>query len=118
MDQDHYEAIFDSVAGIVKEARAAIENGNIGALGPLMFKNHEYLRLIGVSSPELDCLVEAARNAGAAGAKLSGGGKGGNMIVLSSDDGAEGIESALRAAGAVRTIVTTIEELKSIQTNA
>ena len=32
MDQDKYEAIFDSVAGIVKEARATIENGNMGAL--------------------------------------------------------------------------------------
>jgi mevalonate kinase len=117
-DQDKYDAIFDSVAGIVREARAAIENGNTGALGTLMYQNHEYLRQMGVSSPELDHLVEAARNAGAAGAKLSGGGKGGNMIVLSSDDGAEGIESALRAAGAVRTIVSTIAEFKSFQTNA
>ncbi|MFC2054176.1 mevalonate kinase [Chloroflexota bacterium] len=117
LDQNKYNAIFDSVAGIVREARAAIENGNTSALGPLMYHNHEYLRQLGVSSPELDRLVEAVRNVGAAGAKLSGGGKGGNMIVLSSDDGTEGIESALRAAGAVRTIVTTIEELKSIQTD-
>ena len=73
---------------------------------------------MGVSSPELDRLVEVARVAGAAGAKLSGGGKGGNMIALTNDGDAVEIESALRNAGAVRTIVTTIEESKSIQTDA
>ncbi len=118
MDQDKYEAIFNSVAVIVKEARSAIENGNTGGLGPLMYKNHEYLRQMGVSSPELDRLVEAARSAGAAGAKLSGGGKGGNMIALANGGSAIEIESALRDAGAVRTIVTTIEESKSIQIDA
>jgi mevalonate kinase len=70
---------------------------------------------MGVSSPELDRLVEAARSAGAAGAKLSGGGKGGNMIALTNDGGVVEIESTLRDAGAVRTIVTTIEESKFIQ---
>ncbi|MGB6421266.1 MAG: mevalonate kinase, partial [Anaerolineales bacterium] len=118
MDQDKYEAIFDSVAVIVKEARAAIENGNTGGLGPLMYQNHEYLRQMGVSSPELDRLVEAARSVGAAGAKLSGGGKGGNMIAFPNDGDTVEIESALRDAGAVRTIVTTIEESKSIRTDA
>jgi mevalonate kinase len=118
MDQDKYEAIFDSVAGIVKEARSAIENGNTGRLGPLMYQNHEYLRQMGVSSPELDRLVEAARTAGAAGAKLSGGGKGGNMIALANDGSAVEIESALRDAGAERTIVTTIEESKTIHADA
>jgi len=118
MDQGKYEAIFDAVAVIVKDARAAIENGNTGGLGPLMYQNHEYLRQMGVSSPELDHLVKAARSVGAAGAKLSGGGKGGNMIALTNDGDAVEIESALRDAGAVRTIVTTIEESKSIRTDA
>jgi mevalonate kinase len=118
MDQDKYEAVFDSVAGIVKEARSDIENGNSGGIGPLMYQNHEYLRQMGVSSPELDRLVESARSAGAAGAKLSGGGKGGNMIALANGGSAIEIESALRDAGAVRTIVTTIEESKSIQIDA
>jgi len=117
MNQDKYEAVFDSVAGIVKGARSDIENGNTDGIGSLMYQNHEYLRQMGVSSPELDRLVEVARSAGAAGAKLSGGGKGGNMIALTNDGGAVEIESALRNAGAVRTIVTTIEESKSIQTD-
>jgi mevalonate kinase len=118
MDQDKYESIFDAVAVIVKEARAAIENGNTVGLGPLMYQNHKYLRQMGVSSPELDRLVEAARSAGAAGAKLSGGGKGGNMIALTNEGDTVEIETALRDADAVRTIATIIEESKPIQTDA
>ena len=47
-----------------------------------MDENHALLQEIGVSCPELDALVAAARAAGALGAKLSGGGRGGNMIAL------------------------------------
>ena len=47
-----------------------------------MDENHRLLQEIGVSCPELDALVAAARAAGALGAKLSGGGRGGNMIAL------------------------------------
>ena len=50
------------------------------------------LRELGVSSPELERLVTAARAAGALGAKLSGGGCGGNAIALVTD--------ALQQAGA------------------
>ena len=50
-----------------------------------MDENHALLQEIGVSCPELDALVAAARAAGALGAKLSGGGRGGNMIALVTD---------------------------------
>jgi mevalonate kinase len=61
-----------------------------------------------VSSPELDRLVSAARNAGALGAKLSGGGRGGNMIALVEDNRAQSIADALISAGAKRTIITKV----------
>jgi mevalonate kinase len=73
-----------------------------------MDANHGLLRKIGVSCPELDALVLAARRAGALGAKLSGGGRGGNMIALVTEKGAEKVASALKSAGAVRTIITQI----------
>jgi mevalonate kinase len=106
--KDEYEAVFDSTGAIVDSARQAIENGGIEVLGPLMDANHGLLRKLGVSSPELDALVLAARKAGALGAKLSGGGRGGNMIALVRKDRAAGVEGALRAAGAVRTILTQV----------
>jgi mevalonate kinase len=64
--------------GVVK----ALREGDDEDLGLLMYQNHELLRKIGVSHPKLDHLVEAARRAGALGAKLTGAGGGGCIIVL------------------------------------
>jgi mevalonate kinase len=61
-----------------------------------------------VSSPELDNLVSAALNAGALGAKMSGGGRGGNMIALVEKEKAPVISKALLSAGAKQTIITTV----------
>jgi mevalonate kinase len=73
-----------------------------------MDQNHVYLQALTVSSPELDNLVEAARKAGALGAKLSGSGRGGNMIALVEQPKAESVAGALISAGAKRTITTEI----------
>jgi mevalonate kinase len=73
-----------------------------------MNENHELLQQIGVSSPELDRLVNAARAAGAAGAKLSGAGLGGTMLALVSAETEAGVERALAEAGARRVIGTTV----------
>jgi mevalonate kinase len=57
----------------------------------------------------LDKLVSAARNAGALGAKLSGSGRGGNMIALVAQAKAESVAGALISAGAKRAIITEIK---------
>ncbi len=107
-DPQRLEALFDQIGQIAQAARSVIESGQTDALGPLMDENHALLRQMGVSSPELERLVQAARAAGAAGAKLSGGGRGGNMIALTAEGAASEIAQALKTAGAVRTLVTTI----------
>lgn len=104
----HYESLFDSAGQIARQARQAIESGRPEELGALMDANHSLLQEMGVSSPELDRLVSAARTSGARGAKLSGSGRGGNMIALASPETASLIANALSAAGAYRTIVTTV----------
>jgi mevalonate kinase len=104
----HYEELFDRVAAVVEAARAAISEGRPEELGPLMDRNHTLLQEIDVSSPELDSLVTAARSAGALGAKLSGGGRGGNMIALATRETAPAVGEVLQAAGAVRVIVTQV----------
>jgi mevalonate kinase len=109
-DPNHFEKLFDSVGSLVLQARRAIENGEIEALGPLFTANHRSLIEMGVSSPELDRLVAAALDAGAAGAKLSGAGRGGNMIALATPESANQVALALKSAGAVRTIITEIRE--------
>ncbi len=108
-----YESYFESIGGLVESARQMIASGLVETLGPLMDANHGILRKIGVSSPELDQLVLAARRAGAWGAKLCGGGRGGNMIALVPPARAEKIAAALQSAGAVRTIVTEVSASSS-----
>lgn len=107
-DSVYYEDIFDEIAQLALIARRSIESGKPELLGELMDQNHAFLQQLTVSSPELDRLVDAARNAGALGAKLSGGGRGGNMIALVEQASAESVAEALMSAGAVRTIITEV----------
>ena len=96
-------------------AREAIEGGTWRHLGPLMDENHALLQRLTVSSAELDRLVLAARKAGALGAKLSGGGRGGNMIALAPESGPQAIADALTTAGASRVIISTIQHPPDIE---
>lgn len=107
-DPAHYDAIFEQIGALVREVRAAIERGEVDRLGPLMAENQALLRRLDVSSPELELLVDAALAAGAQGAKLSGGGGGGNMIALVRAGDADRIAQVLSDAGAARVIHTTV----------
>jgi mevalonate kinase len=107
-DKPRWENVFDEVGSIATKAREVIESGKWEALGNLMNQNHKLLQEMTVSSPELDKLVSAACEAGALGAKMSGGGRGGNMIALVDEPNATVIANALRAAGAKNTIINTV----------
>jgi mevalonate kinase len=103
-----YDALFDQIGDIVDDARMALETADLYALGLLMDDNHELLVEMGVSSTELDEMVEAARFGGAMGAKLSGAGRGGHMIALVEDDNLEQVTETLNEAGAKRVIYTRV----------
>lgn len=110
VEPERYEGYFDEVGVIVNQARVAIEEGRLGlmAIGELMNENQELLESLGVSSPELGALIEAARKAGALGAKLSGAGWGGNIIALAEPPVAAAVAQALTRAGAVKVIITEV----------
>lgn len=103
-----YDALFQQIGAIAQKARYLIESGDPAALGTLMDENHALLQELGVSCRELDGLVMAARRAGALGAKLSGGGRGGNMMALVTPNAQLQVERALRHAGAKNVLVTEI----------
>jgi mevalonate kinase len=107
-DKARYEALFDAASVVAHRARAAILAGHSQQLGPLMTENQRILAAMGVSSPEIARLVRAAHDAGAWGAKLSGGGRGGNIIALAPASKQSAIAHALTAAGAVNVIQTTL----------
>ena len=73
--------------------------------------NHGLLYAIGVSSDVLEKLVFASRNAGAAGAKLSGAGVGDNMISLAPGKINE-VADAIKEAGGESTIAKIDEGLR------
>ena len=103
-----WENIFDRVGEIAQTAREVIEKGDTDKMGQLMDQNHALLQEMTVSSRELDTLVAAARQAGALGAKMSGGGRGGNMIALVPPELAERVSQSLLQAGAQSVIITRV----------
>lgn len=108
-EREKYEGIFDEIGTIAEMGRQAIERGEDGrGVGQLMNENHRLLRLIGVSSPELEGLVEAARQGGALGAKLSGAGRGGNIIALVTPQTRGRVDMMLRLAGAKDILITEV----------
>jgi mevalonate kinase len=102
------QSLMDEIGALVTSARRAIEMGDVGQLGGLMWQNHQLLRRLTVSCAELDNLVTAAMNAGALGGKLSGGGRGGNMIALVTPGTQASVKQALLQAGAVNVFATTV----------
>ncbi|MBI5669915.1 MAG: mevalonate kinase [Chloroflexi bacterium] len=105
---ERIQPVLENIGRLVAQARQAIETGDLEQLGRLMTRNHGYLRALTVSSPELDRLVQAALDMGALGAKLSGGGRGGNMIALVTPDTQARVQDALLAAGATRVFETVV----------
>ena len=67
----------------VDAAVGALEAGDLGALGPLLDASHASLRdLYDASTPAVERTVEGLRAAGAAGARMMGGGFGGQVLAL------------------------------------
>lgn len=66
----------------VHEMCVALEAHDLARVGALFFESHQSLRDdFEVSTPALDAIVERARNEGALGARMTGGGFGGCVII-------------------------------------
>ena len=101
-----YETLFDDVAAAVDAGVRALRAGDLVALGAAFDRNQALLEALGVSSPEIERRVAAARAAGALGAKLTGGGAGGAVIALVDTCSAEAVTEALRAPASATLRVT------------
>ena len=100
----------------VKIAKRAMRIGDRHMLGAAMNANQSLLADFGLSCPELGMLVNAAREAGALGAKLSGGGQGGAMIALVEEKKMPTVREALIEAGAKEVWTTSLPatQIKSV----
>ncbi|AAB84553.1 mevalonate kinase [Methanothermobacter thermautotrophicus str. Delta H] len=72
--------IMDTVESITNTAYRELLRNNTEPLGELMNLNQGLLDSMGVSTRELSMMVYEARNAGAAGSKITGAGGGGSII--------------------------------------
>lgn len=100
----HY---FQEIGLLARYAEAALCQGDWPELGGLMNLNQLLLERIGVSCPELEALNQAALEAGAFGAKLSGSGGGGIMVALVAPERSEQVAEAIARAGG-RPIVAPV----------
>jgi hydroxymethylglutaryl-CoA reductase len=81
-NQEMYEDIFNDIDAIALKGIQAIQNNDLKQLGELMNFNQGLLNTLQVSTPELERMIHLARDAGAYGAKLTGGGGGGAIIAI------------------------------------
>jgi mevalonate kinase len=77
-----YEKIFSEAKKIFSKAKTELGYGGIQEIGKLMNQNQELLKKIGVSSPEIEQIIKIALYEGALGAKLTGAGCGGKVLIL------------------------------------
>jgi mevalonate kinase len=107
--RENVEQIFRRIRACVDQALEALEQGNPVALGAAMDRNHAALVELGLDIPQTAALVQAALDAGAIGAKITGAGLGGNVIALVDEQVAKQVRAALEAAGAERILDARIE---------
>jgi galactokinase len=87
----------------VLDAAELLRAGQLGRVGPLLTASHASLRDdFEVSWPEADVTVEVAIEAGALGARMTGGGFGGSVIALVPADTAPVVADAVAGAFARR----------------
>jgi mevalonate kinase len=109
-NSEQFDRWFTQVGQIARDGALALKDGDAKRLGKLMDENQNLLQRIGVSSPELERLIDAAKMRGALGAKLCGAGKGGCMVAVARDGVTAGnIAADLLKAGAVRSFTTKIK---------
>ncbi|MHA1214031.1 MAG: mevalonate kinase [Candidatus Hodarchaeales archaeon] len=99
------EYMLKSFGTLVVVAKEEFKAGNLRRLGELMDINHGLLSAIGVSIPTLDRFVNAARTAGAYGAKLTGAGGGGCMFALVDDANKDEVLASIKKENGVPVAV-------------
>jgi D-glycero-alpha-D-manno-heptose-7-phosphate kinase len=87
------------IAVAMRDALERCDWPEVGRLVAAEWDNRKHLAP-GVTSPEIDAMLEAARNAGALGGKVCGAGGGGCLFCLGAPDDVPAIRQALEARGA------------------
>lgn len=82
----HNEPYIREIGKLVQNSVPFLQEGNREEIGRLMNENQKLLQMIDVSSPKLDDLIRMGLSHGAIGGKLTGAGRGGNILILARDE--------------------------------
>lgn len=103
---DLNDARLRELGALTDTGTAALLAADLAALGGAMNRAHTVLADLGVSTPQLDALCDAARASGAVGAKLTGAGGGGAVIAIAPRASEPAILAAWKRAGADGFVAT------------
>jgi D-glycero-alpha-D-manno-heptose-7-phosphate kinase len=108
---EQVRASFARISGIAGEMRVALERRDWPAVGRQIAAEWENRKTLapGVTTPDIDRMLEAAREAGALAGKVCGAGGGGCLFCLADPERVPAVREALAASGA-RVLDCGIEE--------
>ena len=81
-----FKEILEEAEEVILEAVDSLKTRDLESIGRLMLRNQELLRRIGVSSREIEDVIESCMRYGALGAKLTGAGGGGCVIAVAEEE--------------------------------
>ena len=106
---------FDAIHTLVKNARLAIADGDLRAIGQLLDLNQMLLSGLFVSTPEIEQMCGTARSNGAFGAKLTGAGGGGCVVALVESAAAgEAVLAAWKSEGFLGFAATVKADVENV----
>ena len=92
----HFEELTSDATAICSNGVKAMANGSLEEIGRLMTENHKLLREIGVSIKEIEKIIGICSRYGSLGAKITGAGGGGSVLVLARPETMPAINVALK----------------------
>lgn len=104
-----FKTMVDSSSNFVDLAVECIQNKNLSLLGSIMQFHHSSLSLLGLSTAKIDIMIDSALKSGSLGAKITGAGGGGCIIVLPKPNQENQIIDSLSDV-ASESFVTTIPQ--------
>jgi len=93
----YFNELARNASAICSTGIRAIAKGSLEEIGRLMTENHKLLREIGVSNKEIEKIISICNSFGALGAKITGAGGGGCILVLTRPETIPALNTALNS---------------------
>jgi mevalonate kinase len=107
LQSDGFEQFGQAASEVTLAALPLLSQGDSAPLGAVMVQAHGLLQAVGVSHVLVDRLVFCLLEEQALGVKVSGGGQGGNVVALVTEEVFENLSRLSRYAGASSTLIAS-----------